>query len=301
MNAAQDLHRWGEAASLGAALSWAIALCTYRRWGYGISPWGLNLSKNIVGLVGLSLLLLILRPPLDAGPLVYLSLFVSGLAGIALGDTAAYSVLRHLGAPAAAAGVCLGPPLSAILAFLFLGETLSARELLGIVLTVVGVSGSLFCTPKAGIRRDDTFVPSKSWGIFWLSLSGLGHAVGVVLSRYGMPKVDALWGTGIRLVPAQLFLIVLCWYRPSGVAGLWKNKRRLGILSAAATIGTFLGLILMSLGLKYSKAGVSTALMSTYPLWVVPIAHYFLGERIKKGIFFFTVIACVGCAVIVLG
>ncbi len=300
MNLADPTY-WGELASLGAAFSWAVALCLFRRWSYGITPWGINLFKNYVGLVGLVGLLVLFRPPLPSATGIYVSLLLSGLMGIALGDTAAYAVLRHLGAPAASATVCLGPPLSALLAYLFLGETLRGHELLGIVVTVSGVAGALFFTAHASVREDDGFKPSKKIGIVWMGLSGVGHAVGVVLSRYGMPHVDPFMGTFLRLFPAQVFLIVFCLYRPSRLDSLLTDKPRFKILTATATLGTFIGLILMSIGLKYSKAGVATALLSTYPVWVLPISHHFLRERVRWQSFVFTLVACVGCVIIVLG
>ncbi len=290
----------GEIASLGAALVWAVALSMYRRYGYGVKPWGLNLFKNWVGLAGIVLLLLVTQPVWPTDPSIYLALTLSGLAGITLGDTAGYSVLRHLGAPAAAASVCLGPPLSAMLAFFFLGESLSTQELMGMSLTVLGVGGALLYTQPASVRANDTFVPSRRWGIFWLVLGGLGHSVGVVLSRYGMPHVDSYLGTFLRLLPAQLFLLGVRYFQPSGIRGLARDRKRLGLLIGTAMVGTFLGLILMSVGLKYSKAGIATALMSTYPLWVVPIAHFMLGERVRWEAFVFTVVACLGCVLIVL-
>ena len=36
----------------------------------------------------------------------------------------------------------------------------------------------------------------------------------------------------------------------------------------------------MSFGAKYAKAGIAAALTSTYPVWIVPIAKYLLGEKV---------------------
>ena len=52
-------------------------------------------------------------------------------------------------------------------------------------------------------------------------------------------------------------------------------------LSLAAFAGTFLGVLLMSFGAKYAKAGVAAALTSTYPVWIVPIAKFILKERVS--------------------
>lgn len=287
----------GELASLGAAVSWAIAICLYARWGYGITAWGLNLFKCAVALAGL-LLVLIATVEWPSDPRVIASLSLSGFLGIAVGDTASYGALQHLGPLASAAGVCLGPPFAAVLGYLLLGETLEPLESAGIVLTLIGVLGVLLGTERA-VERPYAIPLSSRWrGIAWLLLSGAGHAAGVVAGRHGMQQTDVLLGTTIRLVPATLFLLALCRWKGHG---LWlgaSDRRRLGYLLLAAVTGSFIGLTLMSIGLKLTKAGVAAALYSTYPIWVVPISRFVLGERVPWRAAAFTCLACLGCALI---
>ena len=66
-------------------------------------------------------------------------------------------------------------------------------------------------------------------------------------------------------------------------------------------MGTYLGLMLMSLGTKYTKAGVGAALSSTYPIWVIPMARVLIGERSNWRSLVFTVFAVLGIVVMVLG
>ena len=57
--------------------------------------------------------------------------------------------MRARGAGAAASVFFLMPPVTAVLAWLLLGETLNVRELIGLVITVLGVAAAT----RSGLTR----------------------------------------------------------------------------------------------------------------------------------------------------
>jgi len=80
----------------------------------------------------------VVRDPAAAGiALVYLAV-VNSILGLGLLGL----LVRARGAGAAASVFFLMPPVTAVLAWLVLGETLNVRELIGLVITVVGVAAA---------------------------------------------------------------------------------------------------------------------------------------------------------------
>ncbi len=80
----------------------------------------------------------VVRDPAAAGvAIVYLAL-VNSILGLGLLGI----LVRARGAGAAASVFFLMPPVTAVLAWLILGETLNAREVAGLVITVVGVAAA---------------------------------------------------------------------------------------------------------------------------------------------------------------
>ncbi len=80
----------------------------------------------------------VVRDPAAAGvALVYLAV-VNSILGLGLLGI----LVRARGAGAAASVFFLMPPVTAVLAWLILGETLNAREIVGLVVTVVGVAAA---------------------------------------------------------------------------------------------------------------------------------------------------------------
>jgi drug/metabolite transporter (DMT)-like permease len=87
----------------------------------------------------------VVRDPAAAGlALVYLAV-VNSILGLGLLGI----LVRARGAGAAASVFFLMPPVTAVLAWLLLGETLNAREMAGLVITVVGVAAATRGAPSS--------------------------------------------------------------------------------------------------------------------------------------------------------
>lgn len=293
----------GELASLGAALIWSGSMSVFAVQGRGLPAEGLNLFKNAIAFVCFGLACLALQPawPTHSGTIGVLA--ISGVIGITLGDTALFAALSRLGAQVTSASQCLAPPIAAIVAAVALGETLSPLETAGLLLTVTAVFGVIHFGRREGASLSR--VPKRTLliGIGYAVVAAASQGIGLVMSRYALQDVDVLAGTIIRIAPALVLLVGLTLSGPARrtLPTLSIPRRRLMLLGIAAFSGTFVGLLLMSIGAKYAKAGVTAALTSTYPIWIIPIAHFVLKERVNWQTVVCTVVAVAGIALLFVG
>lgn len=287
----------GELAALSAALLWALASTVYGRIGQYISPLGLNLSKGVIAIAMLGLTLTLQRdllPQISSDNAWLLAL--SGVVGIGLGDTAYFETLRRLGARRALLLEALAPPITAGLALVFLDEILPAIAWLGIALTISGVAWVI--SERLPDRPGGS---SGLGGVGFGLLAALGQAGGAVLSRaaLGGTNVDPLWAALLRLTAGTL--ILLLWGLIRQQIGQWlkgiNSKQVLGALILAAFGGTYLGLWLQQVGLKYTAAGITQTLIATSPLFVLPIAAW-MGETISLRAVLGVLIAVSGIALL---
>lgn len=272
----------GELASLGAALIWSVSTSIYGRFGRALSAAALNLLKNVVAIVCLAALGFTLSLEVPHDPAIYAWLAASGLVGLALGDTALFAALKRLGAQVTASLQCLSPPISALVAVFFLDEKMSVREICGMMLTTFAVGGIVYFSGREP-KRPDMPVSRILPGVLFAILAATCQGAQIVMSRHALQEVNVIAGTAMRIGPAVLLLTVMTFGRRSPRPSLPRAKmgrRETLYLLVAAFLGTFCGLILMSVGAKYAKAGVAAALTSTYPLWILPIAHFVLKEKI---------------------
>lgn len=293
----------GEFSALSSALIWAISMSLFTRYGKGLEASVLNLYKGIVSSVFLLVPLVAFPPDQWPSATAMTLLVVSGLVGICLGDTALFAALRRLGAQVTSASQCLAPPFAALLALVFLEETLTLTESLGIAITVTAIAWLLLSSRRAGAQlaqhsRRDIFI-----GISWALVSALSQAAGVVLARKALEHSPVFLGAALRILPATLVLWFLVETNGdrTKLISLWKNRERARGLAIASFGGTFLGIVFMTAATKYAKAGVAVAISSTYPVWILPIAAAYLKERVTWRSALGAVFAVLGILLLVLG
>ena len=292
----------GEVAALAAAFLWALATLLFGQLGKSLLPLGLNLAKGVMAILMLAVTLLIgQRPPVGLEAWVLVLLLASGAVGIGLGDTVYFAAINHLGARRALLLQTLAPALAALLAGLGLGERLSWSAGLGMVLTLVGVGWVISQrVPPA------THLPSSPSyrGVFYGILAALGQASGAVMSRAALAdtSVDPLWSALLRLAGGLLLITTLLagqgqlrpQIKPLG------SVRVLALVAIAASLGTYLGIYLQQVALKYSPTGIAQALTATSPLFILPMAAL-VGDRVTARAVGGAVIALVGVVLLVNG
>lgn len=294
----------GEAAALSAAFLWAAATLMFGKIGQQLAPVVLNLVKGAFAVVFILIALTIRgwaensagAPPLPLTSTIYLLL--SGGIGIGLGDTAYFSAINVLGARRALLLETLAPPMTAVLAWIFIAERLSPMAVAGIALTLLGVAWVI------SERVPGTDKPTWGNGIKVALLATFCQASGAVLSRAALVdnSVDPLWSSLLRLLAGLVFMGCLVVVQPQrlgeyrrrtveGWHDTWqtrwqasltamKTPKVIGAVAIAAFFGTYLGIWLQQIALKYTAAGIAQSLLATSPLFVLPMAAL-LGDRIS--------------------
>ncbi|GAP16461.1 DMT family transporter [Levilinea saccharolytica] len=285
----------GELAALAAAMIWSVSSMIWAQLSRKLTALELNLLKGVLaGIMFLGAMAVLGEFVNQVAPLAFILLCISGFIGIGLGDTAYMKALQAIGARRTLLMGTLSPPMTGIIAWIFLGETLPLRAWVGILITILGV---------AWVITDRTPQPENApnnlrAGIIFGLISGLTQAVGSVLSRFAFMYTDIspLTSALIRMSAGSLLLIVwlitlrqpvLQWVRQPGAAKLW------GLILIATFSGAFIGMWLQQVSLDRALAGVSQTLISTSPLFVLPVAAL-MGEKVSARAVVGVLIALVG-------
>lgn len=276
-------HLLGGIAALASAFCWAIAAILFRRLGDSVPATGINLAKGLVALLFLGVLLL---PGLHSGftpiPADSLTaLAVSGIVGICLGDTVYFLALARLGPRRTLLLGSLIPVVTALIAVAFLGETVGPVAWLGMTLTITGVTYVLWQRAPATAERQ--VQERYRSGLFFGLLFVAANALGIIATKVGVSDVPALEATFIR----QAFAIAGLTFWGLMVRDLsgWvlplRNGALFKIMLAASLVGAMLGTWLSIIALKYTHAAIAATLNSTSPLFILPLAVFWLKERIS--------------------
>jgi drug/metabolite transporter (DMT)-like permease len=281
----------GELAALSAAFIWAIASVVYISLGKQLPPLVLNLSKCAIAVV-LILLTLLLRRDFqpDTTPTAIGLLLLSGAIGIGFGDTAFFASLNCLGVRRCLLLEALAPPLTALLALIFLGEQLTIFSYLGIGLTVAGVAWVIVervpDVQQGNVRQSNSRQSNSRLlrGVGFGMIAAFGQAGGSVMSRAALSgtEISPLWSTLIRLFAGVVVLLIWAIFQQGSKAGFQplRSPRLFAILTVAAFISTYVAIWLQQTALKFTAAGIAQALSATSPLFVIPVAMM-MGDRVS--------------------
>ena len=289
----------GEFAALGAAFLWAASSTVYALLGQRIPPLQLNLLKGLIAIALIVLTLTIAGQPIpELDPLPVGILLLSGVIGIGLGDTAYFSALIPLGARRTLLLETLAPPMTAVLALIFLRENLSTGAWCGILLTLLGIAWVITERTPASVVRDI----NPLQGIVWATLAAIAQSIGAVLSRFALVEsnLSPLWSTLLRLIGGTLIVVLLLLIPRQNQNQVFENLRSprlIGVIILTAFGSTYLGIWLQQTGLKFAPAGIAQTLSATSPLFVLPIA-FWLGEKISLRAVLGVLVAVVGIGIL---
>lgn len=290
----------GEIAAIGAAIVWACATWIYGQFGHRFSAMQLNIIKGLVASVMMLLVMpLIPMPEFELSANHFWILAISGIIGIAIGDSAYFAALKRIGANKTLLLESLAPPLSGVLALMFLGAALTLQSWLGVVITTLAVTFVVF-QPSKSANNDSTNQAQWS-GIGYGVVASVCQASGVVISHYALVAGDIppLLGALIRLtigVFAVMVIIPFVENKPysSIKRDLWEMTKldKLWLLSAIF-VGTFLALWLQQIALKNANPAIAQTLIATSPVFILVI-YALKGEKVSKQSLIGTLVAVGG-------
>lgn len=292
----------GELAALGAAASWAVTALAIEGGARRIGSLTVNLVRLVFGFAFLSLAALAVRGlpfPVDATAHNWVWLTVSGLVGFTFGDLCLYRAYVVLGPRLSSLMMALVPPITALIGWAALGETLTRRDLLGMTLTVVGIGWAIL---ERGRASESGPLSVSAEGVALGFGGALGQAVGLILSKIGMAGYNVLAANQVRVLAGAagyaLLFFALKWW-PNVRTGL-RDGKALGFSALGAFFGPFLGVSLSLLAVRATVAGVAASIMALTPVLIIPLVVVLKKERVGLGGLIGALVAVTGVALLFL-
>ncbi len=277
-----DVKVIGISAALGSAASWAIGSILFKRIGETASPLAMTMLKGLVSVVLLGLVLLFIGF-IEVTPYNLMLLVFSGLLGIAIGDTLFFAALRDLGPVALVVFFMLGNIFTAIIAIFTLGQIPSHWEWVGILMTVGGVAAVIW----KQITRDERQQPTKIRGIIYGTLFMLSMSLSTIVAAKVLESMttirDSFGVTFIRMAAGLggIFLFGLTTNQLRAWTNPFKDLKIVLFFIGSVCVVTFGGFWLSTLAIQKIDVAIAQSLGATEPLFTLPLAFFFLREKIS--------------------
>jgi len=282
----------GELAALLTAVFWTVTALAFESASKKAGSLSVNLLRLIIALIYLGLFSLFTKGtliPLDASLHNWIWLSVSGVIGFVIGDLLLFQSYVVIGARISMLVMALSPPIAAVSGWLILGERMNAISILGMVITLTGISLAILGRKINSEGKNEPATPRFRYRLKYpvkgllLALGGAaGQGIGLVISKYGMGNYNAFAATQIRVVTGVIgFAMVITAY------GGWKrvksaiqNVPAMKSLSLGAFFGPFLGVSFSLLAVRYTSSGIASTIMSITPVLIIAPSALFFHEKV---------------------
>ena len=304
----------GELAALTTAVCWSFTAIFFSEAGRRIGSFRVNSIRLLMAVAIYAVLLLVttgrLFPPeLNSSQIIWLA--ASGLIGLVIGDGCGFKALVMIGPRLTTLLWATAPIMATVIAWFLLGETLGLLPLVGIAVTVGGVSwvvaerrykGSNHFNLHASHPDSGTLTKGVILGL----LAAFGQAAGLIMSKHAMLNLggdlDALPASFLRMLSSAIMIWLFAAMRGKLKDTLSAFKNRPGILFAlgGAVFGPFLGVWTSLIAVKLIAAGIAATLNATTPIWIIPNVILFYKERVSPRAILGALLAVVGIALLIL-
>jgi len=290
------------------AVFWTVTSMSFEAAGKRIGSLSVNLIRLYLAFFIYSIYLYFTRGmffPTDATGFAWLWLSISGLVGFALGDLLLFQAFVVVGARVSMLIMSLVPPMTALLGWMILGETLSVQSLAGMVITISGIVLVVMKreNPEPNTNKKNRIKFSYPLVGILLAVGGAaGQAVGLVLSKYGMKDYDAFAASQIRVMAGLvgftlIFIFMKRWDKLK--TGL-RDRKGMQLTLLGSIFGPFLGVSFSLLAVQNTSAGVAATIMAIVPVLIIPPAIILFKERISIREVIGSILAVAGVALLFL-
>ena len=269
----------GELISIGVAFSWtATALLSE----FGSKRLG-NLTLNVLRMA-LALLFSLVLFGVATGSLWPLGvsaeacgwMLLSGLVGYVVGDFCLFQCYIIIGSRYGQLFMTLAPLSAALMAWVTLGEQMTSRGFLAMLVTLTGISISVL--GRGEHHKVSLKLPLS--GVLFAVGAAVCQGVGLVLSKIGMAHYDtaqtAEWlipfsANFFRCIAGIVGFLLLHYFR-EGMAPLREalhDRKGMAVATATTIFGPFVGVGFSLMAVQYTSAGIASTLMALTPIIII--------------------------------
>lgn len=279
----------GEIAALLTAVFWTVTSMSFESAGKKVGSLAVNLIRLCIAFLIYGVVNYFRRDmilPLDAGFERWAWLALSGLVGFVIGDLLLFQAFVVVGARISMLIMALTPPITAFFSWLLLGEIMSAMNLIGMFVTLAGISIVILKRERSndnGKMKSKIITNYSIRGILLAFGGAIGQGIGLVLSKKGMGDYDAFAASHIRVITGMVCFAIIFFFAGyyNKVWNALKHWPAMKRITLGSIFGPFLGVSFSLLAIQHTKAGIAATLMSIVPVLIIPPAIVFFGEKIN--------------------
>ena len=302
----------GELISIGVAFSWTATALLSEFGSKRLGNLTLNVLRMALALVfSLVLFLVVTGHPLPIGVSTEATgwMLLSGLVGYVIGDFCLFQCYIIIGSRYGQLFMTLAPLSAALMAWVTLGQQMTAMSIIAMLVTLAGLSISVL--GRGEHHKVSLKLPLN--GVLFAIGAAVCQGVGLVLSKIGMDHYEVSAAMPDWLVPfsanfyrciAGIVGFSLLLYFREGMAPLREamhDRKGLTVATATTIFGPFVGVGFSLMAVQYTAAGIASTLMAMTPIIILLPSYWLFHETSTLNAVIGALISVVGVSLFFLG
>jgi drug/metabolite transporter (DMT)-like permease len=289
----------GELCGLLTAVCWSGSSLAFSAATLRVGPIRLNVTRLIFAAALLFVAVVVTGGDIHLSSSQLRNLVISGIIGLVIGDTFLFKSYEIIGARLGMLIMSVAPAISALLAYLLLGEILSWIAVLGMAVTLLGITIVV-------LERRETITGTRRRhleGIVFGFLAAVGQGAALVLAKMAFNEgpINGFVATFVRIVSSTIVIWPLAWMagKYDDAFSIYKKDRKaLWLTILGAFLGPFLGITLSLISVANTTVGIAATLMATVPILMLPLVKYVQKDHISWRAILGATIAVGGVAIL---
>lgn len=291
------MNHIGQIISLIVAVLWTVTAIYSDKASHRIGVMSANVARLTLSTFLLAIILWVTigHPyPIYADSKTWFWLALSAIVGYVFGDWCLFNCYVSIGARLGQLFMTLAPPMAALAGWALLGEQLSWRTALAMLVTLSGIAISILSRDKEHYIKFS--LPLK--GILLGIGAGTGQGVGLVLSKIGLEHYSAALpaqvptmmetmlpfaSTMIRAIFGSMGFILLIAISKDlpKLKQAARDRKAMLYVVIMSLFGPVVGVSLSLMAVRYTDAGIASTLMALTPVLILFPAAVFDKQKIR--------------------
>ncbi|MDT4762113.1 DMT family transporter [Sphaerochaeta sp. PS] len=239
--------------------------------------------------------------PTSLSAQTYLVLFASGVIGYFITDMLLFYAYVWLGPRESMIIMTLSPVVTALFSYFLFAERLKASQIVGILLTILGVVFMVVGGMRA--KKNTTEERQRTKGMAFAILGSILQSLSFLLAKYALDSTGPVSTNLLRNVGGLMAFIIYSFIIKRNARSqfaAFRNPKLLLLLFLAAMVGPVLGMSSQMKAFTLAPVGIVTTITQTTPILLLPIDKFILKKKISTSSLLATFVSILGIAILFL-
>jgi drug/metabolite transporter (DMT)-like permease len=272
----------GELSALVTAVMWTGSALAFAAATVRVGSVYVNVVRLVAAVVLLSVTILIFGIPVNVSARQVIFLSLSGFVGFVFGDTFLFKSYEYNDARIGSLIMSTSPAMTALMAFLFLKETLSFTGILGMTITLSGIALVVLERKEPSTHH----IPLSMIGVFYALLGALGQAGGMILAKSAFAEgdINGFVATFIRAFSATVVLAPINYFagrftEPRKIFSNDKKAFRFTVLGSF--LGPYIGVTFSLIAISLTDVAIAATIIALVPIIMLPAVWILFHEKLS--------------------